>query len=160
MLRAAPLRSPICEAIELVAIFPVQVEELTGVEIGAFFAEKSLKSPLQVGAVPRMQAITARYSPVITKCIPHISSAKRSSFEATFLLVLVSLTSVGTNRGVRKYVREPTTIPCHASPISPYTAGSHRSSCHLWFFPPSASEQSSRLYSRVAWFSIPCRQSD
>jgi hypothetical protein len=159
MLGAAALRSPSGEAIQLVAIFPVQVKELMGVEVGAFFAEKSLKSPLEVGAVPRMQAITARYRPVVAKCIPHISVTKRSSSEATFLLVLAALTSVGTNRGVRKYVREPAPSPCHVSPISPYSAGSHRSSCHPWSSRPSASAQSSRLYFHVAWFSIPCRQS-
>jgi len=71
VLGVAPGGGPVGERLELVAVFPGEVEKFVDVEIGGFFTEKGFEAPLDVGAVPRMEAIAARSEPVELDKMPH-----------------------------------------------------------------------------------------
>src|SRR5258708_35735776 len=77
-LEAPPLRSPIDESLHLIAVLPHQAEELACVQAGGFGSEKGLEPPTQVGAFPRIQAITAGHNPVIPHHLPHLRYAHRA----------------------------------------------------------------------------------
>jgi len=49
---------------EIVAIFPRELEEFGGVPRNGFFAQESFESPLDVRTVPGLEAIAARGEPV------------------------------------------------------------------------------------------------
>ena len=68
MLGVTAFRSPIGETIQLVAIFPVQVNKLSGIEVGALFTQKSFEAPLEIGTIPRIEPITTCHNPVVAKC--------------------------------------------------------------------------------------------
>src|SRR2546423_8914019 len=63
-LSALALRGPIHKTLHLRAIFPSQMEEFAGVEVGRLRAKKCLKAPAQVRAFPRIQAIPSGNLPV------------------------------------------------------------------------------------------------
>ncbi len=69
---ATALGRPVGETAEIVAIFPDESEEFPGVEMGGFFAEEGFKTPLEIGAVPRMKAIAAGGHPVVAERLPHV----------------------------------------------------------------------------------------
>lgn len=76
MLGVAAGGRPIGEGFELVAVFPGEVEELVHVEIGGFFTEKGFEAPLDVGAVPGVEAVAARGKPVELENMEHGRSSK------------------------------------------------------------------------------------
>ena len=49
----------------------IRRKNLGGVEAGSFFAEESLQTPLDVGRLPRTQAVTLRSDPVIAEGVQH-----------------------------------------------------------------------------------------
>jgi len=65
------LGGPIGETAEVVAVFPGELEEFSGVEMGGFFAEEGFKAPLEIGTVPRLQTIAAGGYPVVAERLPH-----------------------------------------------------------------------------------------
>lgn len=71
MLRVAANGSPVCEGLEVVAIFPGKAEELGCVEMLRFLAKEGLKAPLDVRAFPGLQAVTARSEPIELNEMPH-----------------------------------------------------------------------------------------
>ena len=71
-LHMAPFSSPVGKTLQLFAMLPAQMEELAGIELGAFLAQERFKPPLQVGTVPRIESIAAGDSPIVTKHVPHV----------------------------------------------------------------------------------------
>jgi hypothetical protein len=70
-LEALAFGGPIDEALHVVAVLPGQVEKLAGGQIGRFFAEEGLKTPTDIGTLPRTETITASRIPVILHCLEH-----------------------------------------------------------------------------------------
>lgn len=64
MLGAAADGRPVGEGLQVMAIFPGEVEKFAGVEAGGLPAEESFKAPLDVGTLPRSESIAARSEPV------------------------------------------------------------------------------------------------
>jgi hypothetical protein len=62
---------PVREGFQAAAIFPGKLEKFMGIEVGRFFAEKGLKTPLDVGTFPRLEAVAARGEPIEGEKIPH-----------------------------------------------------------------------------------------
>lgn len=71
MLGAAADGGPIGEGYQVAAIFPGEMEEFHGVQIGGFFAEKGLEAPLDVGAFPGLQPVAAGGEPIELEEMPH-----------------------------------------------------------------------------------------
>ena len=67
---------PVGEGLELVAIFPGEVEEFVDVEIGSFLAKKGFEAPLDVRAVPRVEAVAAGGQPVELEKMEHGRSSE------------------------------------------------------------------------------------
>jgi len=68
---AAALGGPVGETAEVFAVFPGELEEFSGVEVGGFFAEEGFKAPLEIGTVPGLQAIATGGYPVVAERLPH-----------------------------------------------------------------------------------------
>jgi len=73
-LGAAAGGGPGGEGFQVAAIFPGEVEEFVGVEVGGFFAQEGFETPLDVGAFPGLQAIAAGGEPVELEEVPHEES--------------------------------------------------------------------------------------
>lgn len=71
VLGAAAEGGPVGERFQVMAIFPGEVEEFVGVEIGGFFTQEGFKAPLDVGTFPGLEAIAARGEPVEFEDVPH-----------------------------------------------------------------------------------------
>ena len=65
------LGGPVGETREVVAIFPGELEEFLGVEMGGFLAQEGFKAPLEIRAVPRLQTIATSGYPVVAERLPH-----------------------------------------------------------------------------------------
>jgi len=76
--QATALGSPVNEAGESSAIFPGEVKELFGVEMGGFLAKEGFKAPLEIGTVPRPEAIAPGGNPVVAERLPHRGILHRS----------------------------------------------------------------------------------
>ena len=70
-LRTAAQGCPVGEGFEAVTVFPGELAELRGVEVGRFVAEEGFEAPLDVGAVPGAETVAARSQPVELKKMPH-----------------------------------------------------------------------------------------
>jgi hypothetical protein len=57
VLGSAANRSPIGKGFQVMAVFPGEHQKLAGAKASGFFAEKSLKPPLDVGAFPGLKAV-------------------------------------------------------------------------------------------------------
>lgn len=68
---AAALCRPVGETVEIIAVFPGELEEFPGVEMGGFFPQEGLKAPLEIGTVPGLQPISASSYPVVAERLPH-----------------------------------------------------------------------------------------
>ncbi len=62
---------PVDEAGEFVAVFPREMEEFPGVEVGGFLTQEGLEAPLEIGTVPGLQAIAPGGNPVVAERLPH-----------------------------------------------------------------------------------------
>jgi len=71
VLNAAAFACPRSEIAEFGAVFPGQVEEFFGGEWGCFFAQVGFEAPLQVGAFPGLEVVTAGGDPVVCDQIKH-----------------------------------------------------------------------------------------
>jgi hypothetical protein len=70
-LGAAADGSPVREGFETLAVFPAEAEELSGVEVSAFVAEKGFEAPLNIRAVPGLKAIATSCEPIELEEVPH-----------------------------------------------------------------------------------------
>ena len=68
---AAALGGPIGEGFQIVAIFPGELEEFPGVEVGGVLAKEGLEAPLDVGAFPGLEVVAAGGEPVELEHAPH-----------------------------------------------------------------------------------------
>ena len=57
VLGSAANGSPSGEGFQVVPVFPGQRQKFAGIKAGGFFADKSFKPPLDVGAFPRLKAV-------------------------------------------------------------------------------------------------------
>jgi hypothetical protein len=71
VLGAAAGGGPFGEGFEAVTVFPGEMKELAGVELGGFLTEQSFKAPLDVRAFPRLETVAARGEPVELQDVPH-----------------------------------------------------------------------------------------
>jgi hypothetical protein len=70
-LGVATFGCPVGKRRQAVAIFPGELKELRGVQIGGFGADEGLKPPLDVRAVPGMKTVAAGGEPVELEEMPH-----------------------------------------------------------------------------------------
>src|SRR6266403_4443566 len=129
-LEPAALSGPINEALHLIAVFPHQMEEFGRIESGGFGSEKCLEPPAEVGASPRIQAITASDNPVVTQHLTH--RVLTSTVKRLYVLQTASLPS-----GLRgAHAREASLH--RASPRFRCSGSLLRRLCHPLFFPKNA----------------------
>src|SRR5882762_9758741 len=128
-LHAAAFGGPVGEPLQLVAVFPYQLNKFRCGQVRRFFSQKRFKPPLQVGAIPRPQPVTPSRNPVKLKCLPHRSCLSYRN---------------AIRRAGRTDVHAPTPRFSPFFPRFPYTAPVYRSSCHPSFLPRSASARWSR----------------
>src|SRR5215813_11108942 len=67
----APFSRPVREPLELVPVLPAQLKEFPRGHAGGFFSQKRLEPPLQVGARPGPQTVSARSNPIEPQRLPH-----------------------------------------------------------------------------------------
>jgi hypothetical protein len=65
--------SPVGKGMQIVPIFPRELEEFRRAPIGGFFAQESFKTPLDIGTAPRPETVAARSEPVEFEEVPHES---------------------------------------------------------------------------------------
>jgi hypothetical protein len=70
-LGAAAGGGPVGEGFKIFAIFPGEMQELAGVEVGGFFTEKGFEAPLDVRTFPGLKAVAAGSEPVELEDVPH-----------------------------------------------------------------------------------------
>jgi hypothetical protein len=79
----AAFGGPVGKGFEAMAVLPRELQEFLGIEIGRFFAKEGFEAPLEVGAFPRSEAVTAGGEPIELEQVPHADSRIASlQFEA------------------------------------------------------------------------------
>lgn len=63
--------SPVGEGLQAIAVFPGELQEFLGVEVGGFLAKESLEAPLDIGALPGTKAIAGGSKPIELEQVPH-----------------------------------------------------------------------------------------
>src|ERR1700757_1049634 len=71
VLGSAAFGGPVGKRIQVVAIFPGELEEFFGVEIGGFFSKEGFEAPSDVRTFPGPKAVAAGGEPVEFENIPH-----------------------------------------------------------------------------------------
>jgi hypothetical protein len=76
------LGGPLNETLHVIAVFPRQAKEFSGVHVCGFGSDESLKSPTEVGALPWRQAVAFCRDPVVPQEFEHSLRCERGSAPA------------------------------------------------------------------------------
>ena len=70
-LKPASFCGPVHKPLHVVTVFPRELKEFAGSQVGAFLAEERFKAPAHIRALPGLQPIASRGVPIVVQSLKH-----------------------------------------------------------------------------------------